>query len=202
MSALAPNLSAQLQEIASDFYADKFTREQARAAVLDLTLAQINCSRVSFWRFNEQEGELSLLCFASKVAGGQLDNTQSCLLQSEYENYFDELVKAGVYVSEDAHADANLQPMRDRYLLPFNVCALMDCAFAFNGRAYGMVCCEQTGAPRQWSVDEVTTLRVIVAKLALLMASASDPVLWATPSLSMEPIAQGNSRPGRLDMRF
>jgi GAF domain-containing protein len=192
----------QLQDIGSTFYAQRCTRDEARAAVLDVVLTQLGCSRVSLWRFDDIEGDISLMCFASKRPGSALDLTQSRLMQAEYEDYFDELVKTSLYVSDNAQTDSRLQAMRIHYLMPNNVQALLDCAFSFNGRAYGMVCCEQADAPRHWHVDEVGMLRAIVAKLSMLMVSAADPVLWSTPSLSMEPVSQGNSRPGRLESRL
>jgi hypothetical protein len=191
---------SKLQDIAGNFYAHKIERNEARSAVIDVYLEATQCSRVSLWRFDEIQGVMSLLCFASKTAVGSLDTTQSRLFQSEYEAYFDQLVKAGYYLSVDAMNDEYLQPMRDHYLVPNHVYSLLDCAFTINGRAYGMVCCEQTDATRQWDTDDVLALRAIVSKLALLMAGSDDARLWSSPSLSMEPIAHGDTRPGRLDL--
>ena len=42
--------------------------------------------------------------------------------------------------------DPALQAMREPYLVPNNVRSLLDAAFMLNGRAYGMVCCEETVA--------------------------------------------------------
>jgi GAF domain-containing protein len=178
----------QLQEICAAFYAGKTTRDQARSAVIDVIFGRLRCSRVSLWRFDGEGEALSLLCFASKAAGGTLDTTPSRLQESEYRDYFDGLVVTGMYVSVDAMADPALQAMRDNYLAARNVRSLLDAAFMVNGRAYGMVCCEQTDAIRQWRPDEIAALRALVAKLALLMAGAADLALWSSPSLPMAPL--------------
>jgi hypothetical protein len=91
-------------------------------------------------------------------------------------------------------ADPNLQPMRDNYLVPNDVRSMLDVAFMVNGRAHGMVCCEQTRAIRAWRRVEIARLRAIVAKLAILMTRAHDEVLWASPSLPMKPIGETEAR--------
>jgi GAF domain-containing protein len=198
MRALTHALN-QLQSIAANFYTQKIDRNTARSEVIDVFLSELQCSRVSLWRFDGEPGSMRLLCFAAKIAGEPLDTAPGQLLEHEYADYFDHLITSGIYVCHDALADAHLLPMRKNYLAPNHVCSLLDGAFMLNGRAYGMVCCEQTDAPRRWHADDVAALRAMVGKVALIMASANDTELWKTPSLSMDPIAVADSRPGRLD---
>ncbi len=186
MKHVQPEL-AQLQEIAAGFYAGKASRDEARTAVIDLIKDWLRCSRVSLWRFDGHPGSLSLLCFASKAGGGRLDTTERRLAETEYRDYFDALAQRGMYMAVDAMADPGLQPMRESYLAPNDIRSLLDAAFMVNGRAFGMGCCEQTDTVRRWRADEIAGLRAIVGKLAILMASARDDVLWATPSLPMAP---------------
>jgi GAF domain-containing protein len=184
---------ALLQEIGTLFYAGKTSRDEARSAVIDVIFRRLRCSRVSLWRFDGGPGALRLLCFASKVAGQSLVTTERWLAATEFGPYFDGLVRDGTYLSNDAMTDSNLQPMHDNYLVPNDVRSMLDAAFMVNGRAYGMVCCEQTHAIRAWRAAEVADLRAMVAKLAMLMTSAQDDVLWAAPSLPMRPIAEADS---------
>ena len=179
---------SRLQAISAAFYAGKSSRDEARSAVIDLIFGRLKCSRVSLWRFDGEPGAMRLLCVASKVAGQGLVTTESHLRETEYAAYFDGLVNTGMYVSADAMRDPALQPMRAIYLGPNNVLSMLDAAFMVNGRAFGMVCCEQTDAIRQWRLDEIADLRTLVAKLALLMASARDEALWAVPSQPMRPM--------------
>ena len=177
-----------LQQIATSFYADEITRDAARSAVIDVIFGRLKCSRISLWRFDGEPGALRLLCFASKASGQVLSTSERVLLEHEYSEYFNGLVRSGIYASLDALSDANLAPMRASYLLPHRVHSMLDAAFMVNGRAFGMVCCEQTDAIRAWRPDEIADLRAIVAKLAMLMVSARDQVLWATPSRAMQPM--------------
>jgi GAF domain-containing protein len=185
---------AGLEQISAAFYAGTCSRDDARAAVIDVITRRLGCSRVSLWRFDGRPGALQLFCIASKVAGGELVTTERCLPETEYRAYFDELVRTGMYVSNDAMGDEKLQPMREKYLLANGVLSMLDAAFTVNGRAYGMVCCEQTDRLREWRSVEITELRTLVAKLSLLMAAAGDMALWGSPSLPMVPVGHQRAR--------
>jgi GAF domain-containing protein len=181
--------AARLQEITGLFYAGRISRDEARSSVIDVVQARIGCARVSLWKFEAHEGELSLLCFASKVAGGALDTSERRLAQSEYRDYFNALIERGVFVSGDAMNDPALQPMREHYLVANHVTSLLDAAFTLNGRTYGMICCEETESARAWRAGDVMGLRAIVTRLALLMSSAAESRLWQTPSRPLQAIA-------------
>ena len=177
--------SFRLQKIASDFYDGTLSRDAARSAVIDVVFDRIGCARVSLWKFQGDDGELELTGFASKRSGGTLDTTVQRLAASEYRDYFNAIIERGTYVSADAMNDPVLQPMRENYLVVNNVLSMLDAAFLLNGRAYGMVCCEETSQPRAWRAGDVFALRSIVTKLSLLMASGDDPALLNNPSLPM-----------------
>jgi GAF domain-containing protein len=187
--------ASRLHDILSAFYAARISRDEARSAVIDVVLDRLRCSRVSLWKFHGEDGELQLLCFASKVAGEGLDTTKRRLRQSEYCDYFNVLIESGTFVSTEALTDPALQAMRESYLLPNKVVSVLDAAFTLNGRAYGMICCEETLAKREWRAAEVSALRSIVTRLALQMSGAVDSMLWSTPSRPLQPIAAERAPP-------
>ena len=182
-----------LQTINTRFMAGEITRDQARLAVIDLIMLRLHCSRVSLWRFDGEPGNLSMLCFAAKEVGGELDTLEKRLELSEYRHYFDALIHQGAYVSNDALHDPHLQGMRGNYLERHGIMAMLDAAFSVNGRIYGMACCEQIGSVRVWRADELTDLRAIVAKVIILLAGTNDLALWGSPSLPMTPLSGGLS---------
>lgn len=179
---------SRLQELLSQFYAGRIDRNAARSGVIDIVMARVGCARVSMWKFDGDAGDLKLLCFAAKAAGGELDVTERRLEQDEYRDYFNALIERGIFISADAMHDPALQAMRESYLLPNHVTALLDAAFMLNGRAYGMLCCEETGSTRAWSAGDVAALRAIVTRLALLMSAAPESILWSTPSRPLRAI--------------
>ena len=104
---------ARLQDIGAAFYSGVCSRDEARAAVIDVISGQLQCSRVSLWRFDGTPGALRLLCLASKVTGGALVTSERSLLEAEYRDYFDALVRTGMYVGVDTMHDPHLQPVRE-----------------------------------------------------------------------------------------
>jgi GAF domain-containing protein len=149
---------------------------------------RLGCARVSLWRFDGTAPNLRLLCIASRSRGEPLDTVEHELNEPEYRDYFNAIVEGSVHVCNDTLADARLAPMLQNFLRPNRVRALLDAAVLVNGRAFGMVCCEEVDAPRAWSAGDAAALRAIVNKLALLLAGAGDPALWRSPSLPMEPL--------------
>ena len=65
--------AVRLQQILSEFYAGRTSRDEARSAVIDVVLARLLCARVSLWKFAGDGDGFSLLCFAAKQANGPLD---------------------------------------------------------------------------------------------------------------------------------
>ena len=181
--------ASRLQTINATFVAGTFSRNEARSAVIQVIFDRLRCSRVSLWRFEGEPDNLRLLCFASQAEGTELDTQERRLTAAEYRGYFNALIRSGTYISHDAWADPTLQAMRQNYLVPNHVLSMLDAAFMVNGRAYGMVCCEQTDVLRAWHAADVAALRAIVSKLAMLMAGSGDPALWGSPSVPMAPLS-------------
>jgi hypothetical protein len=181
--------SARLEKLLGELYAERAAHAETQSAVIEVVLARLRCARVSMWKFDRVGDELTLLCFASKTAGGVFDTSERRLRPAEYLDYFNSLVEASTYMSADAMSDPALQAMRAGYLVPNNVVSMLDAAFVLNNQTYGMVCCEEPHR-REWTPGDVVSLRVIVNKIALLMWNAPNSVLLRTPSLPLRVMLQ------------
>ena len=184
MRHLSVDLS-RLQDISGAYYAGKIDSTEFWARLCDVALARVACSRVSLWRFEGAPGALALRCFAAKRAGEAMAPIDMRLARAGYDAYFDVLRRTGTYAVDDALADPNLVPMHAGYLEPNHIVSMLDAAYMVNGRAYGVVCCEQTDAVRHWSCVDVNALRTLVSKVAMLMAGAGDEALWGSPSVRL-----------------
>lgn len=174
----------RLHAIAAAFYGGSIDRDAARSQVIDVVTDRLHCARVSLWRFEGDGDALALLGFAAKTRGGHLDTREQRLTRAEYRDYFNELIVRGTFVTEDAAREPALAAMQRNYVERHAVRGMLDAAFLLNGRAFGMVCCEEP-QPRAWKPAEVNALRAIVTRLAMLMASRRDAALWAAPSLPL-----------------
>lgn len=184
MTTLSDDL-ALLQDISGAYYAGKIDAGEFWSRLCDVALTRLACSRVSLWRFDGEPGALALRCFAAKHAGDPMLRFDVRLSKSGYEAYYEVLRQGGVYASDDTLADPNLEPMRESYLLEHGIVSMLDAAYMVNGRAYGVICCEQTDRSRHWRRADITALRTLVAKTAVLMAGAGDAALWGAPSMRL-----------------
>ena len=186
--------STRLQDLLGEMYAERAARAETQNAVIEVVLERLRCARVSMWKFDRVDNELTLLCFASKTADGFFDTSERRLRRPEFIEYFNSLVEASTYMSVDAMNDPVLQPMRASYLVASNVVSMLDAAFVLNNQTYGMVCCEEPYR-REWSPSDVVSLRAIVNKIALLMWNAPDSVLLSTPSLPLRVVLRHEPGP-------
>jgi len=91
-------------------------------------------------------------------------------------------------VSNDAMSDPRLLAMRGVYLKGNNISALLDIPVTINGRAYGIVCCEQVGAPYRWLPAQVLAARQSVTRAGPLLAREPSIRLDEIESMAIEPL--------------
>ena len=178
---------ALLQALASAFSAGQTTMWETAAVALQALMDRVHCSRVSLWRFDLDRGTRALRCFVVKRTGEELVPDRTRLDEGQYRDYFAALVQTGVFVANDAIHEASLVAMRGAFLAEHRIGALLDIAVLINGRAYGIVCCEQIPGPRDWQPEDVAAVRAAVSRAALLIGAEPSVDLDAIPSVAIEP---------------
>ena len=158
------SLGSQLAtgQIESDAYYSELTR---------ILYERFRPSRVNIWRLDRPRAhqERLLECVAEH-SRTPATHQRDVLEEAEFLPYLDVLTRHGFYVSGDTLADAALAPMRESYLRPADVLALMDAALAVNGVVIGVVCCEEIGRTREWRQLEITALIRSVATVNVHLA--------------------------------
>lgn len=161
----------QMREPGNDALDDKWLalyRQQVAAALHK----RFNCSMSSLWRLVGSEGSRRLVCVAAfSSEPGQLPQGAE-LHEHEYHDYLAALACNGIYKCPDTLTDPNLAGMRDAYLVPQQVRALLDAAYRVNGRTYGVLCVEQRHTPRAWTVFDEVDLRKAASIISLQLASS------------------------------
>ena len=179
--------NAILQALASAYSAGQTTMWLAAASALQALMDRVRCSRVSLWRFDLDSGTRALRCFAAKRNGEPLLPDHTRLTEDQYGDYFAGLIKTGVVVANDAGTEPRLAAMRGPFLAQHGIGALLDIAVTINGRAYGIVCCEQIPGPRVWRPETVEAARAAVVRATPLNAADRSVDLGAIRSVAMEP---------------
>lgn len=158
----------------------------AAPEALQALMDRLQCSRVSLWKFDLDDGTRALRCFASKRTGEVLLADTTTLSEDQYHNYFAALIQTGVFVANDVLSERRLTLTRRIFLKQHGIGALLDVAVTINGRAYGIVCCEQIPGPREWRPEDIASARIAVSRAALLIAADPSVELDALHSVAIE----------------
>ena len=186
--ATPPGDLAPLQAIASAFSAGQIDLWEAAGEVLQALMDRLQCSRVSLWGFELEGGQRALRCVVFKRAHEDLKCDATLLHEDQYRDYFAALIRTGVFVADDMRKEPALAAMRGSFLDGHHIGALLDVAVTINGRAYGIVCCEQIPGPRHWLSEDIVAARAAVSRAALLIASEPSVPFEAIASVALEPL--------------
>lgn len=141
-----------------------------RQSVARALQQRFQCSMASLWVFQGDDGERCLHCVAAFSQDPDLSAEGTKLRETDFPVYFDLLRRQGVYSCSDAQNDVNLASMKDTYLVPQDVRALLDVAYQINGRLTGVLCIEQRATPRAWTKNDALELRTAAAAIGLSIA--------------------------------
>jgi GAF domain-containing protein len=177
-----------LTSLASAYGSGEASFEKSIEVALAALMRQVMCNRVSLWRFDVTDGVRALRCFLYQVAGKTPVADDTVLDEDQFRDYFSALVLSGIFVSNDAQTDDRLKAMRAVYLDIHHIGASLDVPVIINGRAYGMVCCEQVGERRVWTERALLAARQTVTHAGLLLANERSIQLASLGSIPMAPL--------------
>ncbi|MDK2595893.1 sensor domain-containing diguanylate cyclase [Pseudoalteromonas sp. P94(2023)] len=123
--------------------------------------ALLNVSRVSVWLFDDVTNPEKLVNFANTDWEGVITGPLPELTVLDYPNYFRAIVNGETISACDAITDPRTKEFTEGYLIPQQICALLDTAIFQNGLAIGVVCCEGRFEPRDWLQWEVVAAELI-----------------------------------------
>jgi GAF domain-containing protein len=144
---------------------DDFRRQVARALH-----ARFGCSLATLWCLEGELGDRRMLCVTSLSDLPDESLAGTVLYERELGEYFAALLREGVFNSPDALSDERLAGLREGYLRPNAVGALLDATARVNGQLIGIVCIEQRGETRVWSLADEMDLRRAVDQISLSLS--------------------------------
>jgi len=130
----------------------------------------LGASRVSVWLLRNEGRTLECAELYQADTGA---HSRGALLQSEdYPRYFEALTSARAIPAESAADDPRTSEFRDGYLRETGVVSMLDAAIRLGGQTKGVLCIEQTKAPRRWSQDEISFAGEVADQVAQAYAHA------------------------------
>ncbi len=127
-------------------------RDEALRQLTRTIATAMDTSIVGFWRYTPEGDAIELECGYTRESGEWSAGHR--LARSEHPLYFSHLAQQRLLKVEDCFRDPVMTEFVESYLKPYDVHALIDAPVFFDGAMVGILCCEVTGAPRQWSTDD------------------------------------------------
>ncbi|HIV71601.1 MAG TPA: GAF domain-containing protein [Candidatus Aquabacterium excrementipullorum] len=141
-----------------------------RQLVAEALYKRFQCSMSSLWLLRESQAGRFLECVAAFSEDPELSAAGTELHEKDFQVYFDTLIRTKVYSSPNAQEDPHLAGLKESYLVPQGVQALLDVAFQINGQPLGVLCIEQRETPRIWSKLDELDLRNAASTIGISIA--------------------------------
>jgi PAS domain S-box-containing protein len=113
----------------------------------------LEINSASVWLFDEDRATLRCLDHYDADSGQHRHGID--LTATNYPEYFAALNTDRAVPVSDTHSDERTRSLRDDYLLPWNVGALLDSPVRLSGELIGVLCLEQHARGRVWEPDEI-----------------------------------------------
>lgn len=145
---------------------EKFTEELLRKSAILL-----NCQRTNAWLLNEDNSELHNL--KSYILSADVFVSDEPLLRVDLPNYFDELTRNELIVSNIARETKINKELLKVYIDPLNITSMIDVPLRTEGKMIGVVCFEHVSIDHEWSLSEQKFVLSIAQLLSLALETNS-----------------------------
>ena len=121
-------------------------------AIAEKAAQTLEVERVGVWFYREDCSAIHTLdqyqlSLRSHTSGMEL-------LAQDYPVYFQALEAGEIVVADDAQNDPRTCEFRETWLVPHNIYSMMDVPIRSGGRTVGVICHEQVGSVRHWTIEE------------------------------------------------
>lgn len=169
--------TAVLQALAHRFSDGELDARGYLTALAAQLTRWVGCARAGLWVFVETARGPALQCVAMvDTSAGERVVLPTDMVAADHPAYFQCLLDEGCVVADDALTHPAVASYLAEYLVPEGVRSLLDVCHSVNGELFGVVTCEQIGAPAPWSARQLQTVRQLVARAGLTLREASRSV--------------------------
>lgn len=135
------------------------------------TASQIlGVERSSIWVYNADQTAILCLELFQRSKAAHESGTE--LPASAFPGYFAALKEERSIAAHDAHTDPRTREFSASYLTPLGIQSMLDAPIRVGGRMIGVICNEQVGSARTWTIDEEQFAGSLADFIALAMESS------------------------------
>lgn len=132
-------------------------------AVCETIVETLGVFRASVWIF--EDGQERLVCRNLFDAASRTHRSGMILSRADHPDYFRAIANNARLVVPDALNHPATRDFADDYLRPADVRSLLDVILLHGTVPFGVLCCEQSGAIREWSGADIAFLHSLAALL-------------------------------------
>jgi PAS domain S-box-containing protein len=126
----------------------------------------LEVERLSIWHFTDDNSAILARDLFQLSTSDHKDGMR--LEASDFPSYFAAIAGSEVLAADDALNDPRTCEFRKTYLEPLGIVSMLDAPIMYDGEVRGVICAEQVGQPRTWTLGERAFV-VSVANLVSLM---------------------------------
>lgn len=131
----------------------------------------LKIERVNIWLLIEPEGERYIHCIGNYMTEDNRFTKGERLHEKDIPSYFNHLISDKVLSIDDVYTDEITEEIREIYCKPLGIFSMMDVPLRIDGVTVGVLCFEETAAPRIWTQEEQQFCLAVAQVVALAIES-------------------------------
>lgn len=143
--------------------------DEAIYEILESSSRAMNTTRVNAWVFDNERTQIQ--CIGNFDARENKLVPQTALPRIAMPLYFGLFETEKIIITRDAYNETKTAELYEFYLKPHDIQALMDIPVRIEGEMIGVICFENVGAPREWTLQEQKYGLVAAQMLSLTIES-------------------------------
>lgn len=163
----------------------------ASREITEAATRTLNVERASIWLLDSARTKLQ--CLDLYERSGDRHSSGLELSITDFPRYFQALEDEISIPADNAYTHTHTQEFVHSYLQTHNITSLLDAPIRSGGRTVGVVCLEQIGEPRNWTLEEQSFSRSIADLLALGLVAQERKQTEKALRLSQEKFAKAFS---------
>jgi len=140
---------AALLELAKLTFSDL---NSAFRTITEIAARTLDVERVSIWLFNPEH--TAIICHDLFQKTQNTHDRGQVLEARDFPRYFDALEESCVIAADDTFTDQRTNEFAEGYLKPQRITSMLDIPLRLHGRTIGVICHEQTGTMKKWTLEE------------------------------------------------
>jgi GAF domain-containing protein len=143
--------------------------DEALREITETAAKILGTERSSVWVYNADQSAILCLELHQRSKGTHESGVE--LPRASFPAYFEALKEERAIAAHDAHTDPRTREFSASYLGPLGISSMLDAPIRVGGRMIGVLCNEQVGPARTWSIDEEQFAGSLADFIALAMES-------------------------------